>query len=63
MRIGSDHGYQNGEKGQWCKTTTFELANRIPMFVVAPESLGSVRAFWPLFFFTVLSRFGLTSWV
>jgi hypothetical protein len=30
-----------GEKGEWCKTTTFELATRIPMFVVAPESLGS----------------------
>lgn len=36
-----DHGYQNGEKGEWCKTTNFELATRIPMFVVAPESLGS----------------------
>ena len=35
-----DHGYQNGEKGQWCKTTTFELAMRIPMFVVAPDSLS-----------------------
>ena len=33
-------GYQNGEKGEWCKTTNFELATRIPMFVVAPPSLG-----------------------
>ena len=26
-----DHGYQNGEKGEWCKSNLFELATRIPM--------------------------------
>lgn len=35
-----DHGYQNGEKGEWCKSDNFELATRIPMFVSAPPSLG-----------------------
>jgi len=35
-----DHGYQNGEKGEWCKSTNFELGTRIPMYVVVPPSLG-----------------------
>lgn len=34
-----DHGYQNGEKGEWCKSNLFELATRIPMYVVVPEGL------------------------
>jgi iduronate 2-sulfatase len=34
-----DHGYQNGEKGEWCKSNNFELATRIPMWVVVPPSL------------------------
>ena len=28
-----DHGYQNGEKGQWCKSNNLELATRIPMLL------------------------------
>ena len=35
-----DHGYQNGEKGEWCKSNLFELATRIPMYVRIPASLG-----------------------
>ena len=26
-------------QGEWCKSTNFELATRIPMYVVVPESL------------------------
>jgi len=36
-----DHGYQNGEKGEWCKSNNFELATRIPMYVSVPSSLGT----------------------
>ena len=35
-----DHGYQNGEKGEWCKSNNFELATRIPMYVSVPPTLG-----------------------
>eukprot|EP00041_Stephanoeca_diplocostata_P007512 m.106649 g.106649 ORF g.106649 m.106649 type:complete len:467 (+) comp16913_c0_seq2:849-2249(+) len=35
-----DHGYQNGEKGEWCKSTLFELATRIPMYVSVPDSIA-----------------------
>lgn len=31
--------YQNGEKGEWCKSNLFELATRIPMYVRVPKSL------------------------
>ena len=31
-----DHGYQNGEKGEWCKSTTNELGTRAPMYVRMP---------------------------
>jgi hypothetical protein len=34
-----DHGYQNGQKGEWCKSNNFELATRIPMYVVVPDSI------------------------
>lgn len=32
-----DHGYQNGQKGEWCKSTLTELATRVPMYVVPPR--------------------------
>jgi len=35
-----DHGYQNGEKGEWTKINNFELATRIPMYVSVPEAIG-----------------------
>ena len=38
-----DHGYQNGEKGEWCKSNNFELATRIPMVVSVPQSWGGWR--------------------
>eukprot|EP00911_Craspedida_sp_UC1_P001187 UC1_evm1s895 len=38
-----DHGYQNAQKSLWCKSTNFELATRIPMFVSVPPSLGGGR--------------------
>ncbi|HTF21014.1 MAG TPA: sulfatase [Chryseolinea sp.] len=31
-----DHGYHLGEQGQWCKSTNFELATRIPLIVSYP---------------------------
>ena len=34
-----DHGYQNGQKGEWAKINNFELATRIPLYVVVPPSL------------------------
>ena len=38
-----DHGYQNGEKGQWCKSNNFELATRVPM-LVAPAGAWAADA-------------------
>lgn len=35
-----DSRYQNGEKGEWCKSTLFELATRIPMYVRVPQSIS-----------------------
>ncbi|MEM7681827.1 MAG: sulfatase [Planctomycetota bacterium] len=37
----SDHGFQLGEHGFWCKHTDFEVATRIPLIVVAPGIEGS----------------------
>lgn len=37
----SDHGWQLGEHGFWCKHTNFEVATRIPMIVVAPGVNGA----------------------
>ena len=34
-----DHGYQNGQKGEWCKCTLFELSTRVPLIVVVPDSV------------------------
>ncbi len=38
----SDHGYQLGEHGMWCKHTNFETSTRAPMIVSVPnqESAG-----------------------
>ena len=35
-----DHGYQNGQKGEWTKINNYELATRIPMYVSVPAALG-----------------------
>ena len=35
--------YQNGEKGEWCKSNNFELATRIPMVVSVPQAWGGWR--------------------
>jgi len=32
----SDHGYGNGEHGQWMKQTVFEAATRMPLIFAAP---------------------------
>ena len=34
-----DHGYQNGQRGMWCKSTLYELTSRVPLFVVVPDSI------------------------
>lgn len=31
-----DHGYYLGDYGEWCKHTTYEIATRVPLIVVAP---------------------------
>ncbi|MEO0586041.1 MAG: sulfatase [Planctomycetota bacterium] len=36
----SDHGFQLGEHGFWCKHTDFEVATLIPLIVVAPGIEG-----------------------
>jgi choline-sulfatase len=33
----SDHGYQLGEHGMWCKHTNFETSTRVPFIVVDPR--------------------------
>jgi arylsulfatase A-like enzyme len=32
----SDHGYQLGEHGMWCKHTNFETSTRVPLVVSVP---------------------------
>jgi len=36
--ISSDHGYHNGEKGRWGKTTFFDIAQRVPLIISVPGS-------------------------
>ncbi|HID21844.1 MAG TPA: iduronate sulfatase [Planctomycetaceae bacterium] len=36
-----DHGWQLGEHGFWCKHTNFEVATRVPLFIVAPGVAGN----------------------
>jgi iduronate 2-sulfatase len=36
----SDHGWQLGEHGFWCKHTNFEVASRAPLLIVAPGVEG-----------------------
>lgn len=38
-----DHGYQNGQKGEWCKSTLFNLAVHIPLLIVPPKALSGFR--------------------
>ncbi|HEX4149839.1 MAG TPA: sulfatase-like hydrolase/transferase, partial [Pirellulales bacterium] len=39
----SDHGYHNGEKGRWGKTTVFEIALRAPLVMRIPGSPSAGR--------------------
>lgn len=32
----SDHGFQLGDLGMWCKATNFELSTRVPLLIRAP---------------------------
>ena len=41
-----DHGYQNGEKGEWCKSNNFELATRIPMYLSPPRGPSGTTDVW-----------------
>lgn len=38
IALWSDHGYQLGEHGMWCKHTNFETSTRIPFIIVDPRS-------------------------
>jgi arylsulfatase A-like enzyme len=40
----SDHGYHNGEKGRWGKTTVFDIALRTPLIVCMPGAKGNGHA-------------------
>jgi arylsulfatase A-like enzyme len=37
----SDHGYHNGEKGRWGKTTVFEVALRVPLVIRIPGNANN----------------------
>ena len=39
-----DHGYHNGEKGRWGKTTVFEIALRVPLIIRVPGAAGNGKA-------------------
>jgi arylsulfatase A-like enzyme len=36
--IWSDHGYQLGEHGMWCKHTNFETSTKVPLIIADPRS-------------------------
>jgi arylsulfatase A-like enzyme len=36
-----DHGYHNGEKGRWGKTTVFDIATRVPLVIRVPGAAGN----------------------
>ncbi|MDG2254874.1 MAG: sulfatase [Opitutaceae bacterium] len=38
IALWSDHGYQLGDHGMWCKHTNFETSTRIPFILVDPRS-------------------------
>ncbi|MGK6349856.1 sulfatase [Parapedobacter sp. DT-150] len=38
-----DHGYLLGEMGMWTKHVNYELANRIPLIIAAPQVTGGTR--------------------
>lgn len=40
VALWSDHGYQLGDHGMWCKHTNFESSTRIPLIIVDPR-IGS----------------------
>lgn len=37
IALWSDHGYQLGDHGMWCKHTNFETSTRIPFLIVDPR--------------------------
>ena len=41
--VTSDHGYQLGEHGLWCKHTNFENATRVPLIIFDPRREGEWR--------------------
>lgn len=40
IALWSDHGYQLGDHGMWCKHTNFETSTRIPFIIVDPRGRG-----------------------
>jgi len=40
--ITSDHGFNLGENGQWCKMSLFEKALRVPLWIKHPDHLGGM---------------------
>ena len=38
IALWSDHGYQLGDHGMWCKHTNFETSTRIPFILVDPRT-------------------------
>jgi len=41
IALWSDHGYQLGDHGMWCKHTNFETSTRIPFIIVDPRDSRS----------------------